>query len=400
MSTSSYFQFVMRTHIHSAVGSIIRLPSLFSGMDARNVLILSDKGLEAIGLVDQVVEIFKQNGQGNSPAIAAVFTDVTPDAEISSVHAAVALARQTGADSILAIGGGSVIDASKAIKYCLQHNIQDLSKTLMSGVRMDLWPDAKPSNIPHIAVPTTAGTGAEATPFAVVYNANSHVKGLLAAPYLEADIAVLDAKLMEDLPFSITIATAMDALTHALEALASPTANHFTDAHAFRAAQIIEGYLPKVVTKPHDLDARSSLLQASTMACNAVANALNVNMVHNISHAMGGLFRIPHGEANGVLLPIVLEEMRDFYTSNGKRLAVALNCSISDLSESEALDLAISRITKLQQTVGFSPVFSRFNLPEAELDNIVAAIASDPLSMFYPIPAERVIAIVKRAAGW
>src|SRR5690606_19639351 len=161
---------------------------------------------------------------------------------------------------------------------------------------------------------------AEVTPVAVVYNAKTHVKGLLAAPFLEADMAVLDAKLMEKLPVAITIATAMDALTHALESLASPTANHFTDAHGFRAAQLIEETLPIVVENPADLNGRSSLLQASTMACNAVANALNVNMVHNCSHALGGLYRIPHGEANGVLLPIVFDEMRDFYAANGKRL--------------------------------------------------------------------------------
>ena len=401
MSTSSYFQFGMRTQIHSAVGAILRLPALFYGMGAKNVLILSDQGLKHIGVVDQVVDIFKVNGRDSKPAVAAVFTDISPDAEIASIHAAVKLARETGADAILALGGGSVLDASKAIKYCLQHNIQDLSVTLMAGVKMDLWPEAQPSNIPHIAVPTTAGTGAEVTPVAVIYNAKSHVKGLLAAPFLEADMAVLDAKLMEQLPVAITIATAMDALTHALESLASPTANHFTDAHAFRAAQLIEETLPLVVENPADLNGRSSLLQASTMACNAVANALNVNMVHNCSHALGGLYRIPHGEANGVLLPIVFDEMRDFYMANGKRLATAMNCdNVSGLSNEQALDQAIARIKALQQKVGFDPVFTRHGIPREELDKIAAAIASDPMGMFYPIPGDKVKAIISRAAGW
>jgi len=401
MSTTGYFQFAMRTQIHCAVGAIIRLPSLFAGMGAQKVLILSDKGLEAAGLVEQVVEIFRCNGKDVAPEVAGVFTDITPDAEVACIQKAVAFARESGADAILALGGGSVLDASKGIKYCLQHSIQDLSKTLMAGVRMDLWPEAKPSNIPHIAVPTTAGTGAEVTPVAVIYNAKYSVKGLLAAPYLEADMAVLDPKLMENLPEPITIATAMDALTHALESLASPTANHFTDAHGFRAAQLIEQYLPEVVTDPKNLDARSSLLQASTMACNAVANALNVNMVHNCSHALGGLYRIPHGEANGVLLPIVLDEMREFYQANGKRLATALNCSVTaEMSGDDALELAIDRIRQLQKKVGFDPVFSRFDIPEADSDKIIAAIARDPMGMFYPIPPERSRAIIARAAGW
>jgi len=370
-------------------------------MGAKRVLIISDKGVKDAGIIENIENIFKANGGGIKPAVAGVFAEVTPDAEISCINDAVDYARRTGADSLLAVGGGSVLDAVKTVKYCLQHNIQNLSDELTTGLKLDLWPQGQPSNIPHIAIPTTAGTGAEVTPAAVVYNAGTKVKSLLMAPYLEADIAVLDPKLLERLPRAITIATAFDALTHALEALASPAANHFTDAHAFRAAQIIEQSLPVVVENPSDLAARSNLLQASTMACDAISNALNACLVHNCSHALGGLYHIPHGEANGVLLPIVLDEMRSFYLPNGRRLASAMNISnCLEMSDDEALEATINRITSLQNQIGFNPLFADYEISQRDEATIISSISNDILAMFYPISPDRIRSIVSRSAGW
>ncbi|RDE24399.1 iron-containing alcohol dehydrogenase [Motiliproteus coralliicola] len=399
MSTTGYFNFNMRTVVHCAPGAIIRLPALFEGLGAKRVVLLSDAGLKQAGIVDQVARVFEANS-GGSVSLVGVFAEVAPDAACNTVNDALRYCRENAADAILALGGGSVLDAAKGVKYALHHNLTDIKEAIQAGIKLETWPKAQPMGIPHIAVPTTAGTGAEVTTGAVLYNEEAGIKGNLVVPFIEADIAVLDAQLTVGLPPHITAQTGMDAMTHALESLAIPHANHFTDAHALLAAQVIEKNLVKAVENGADIDARSSLLQSSTMACNAMVNAMGPMPVHNCSHAFGALYHIPHGEANGVLLPIVIDELRDFYRPNAARLAVGLNLhAVADADADAQLDAVVERLNQMLDETGQSRTFSRFAIDPSEIERIVMAIATDPVAAFMPINPQKIAAITARAIG-
>ena len=292
-----------------------------------------------------------------------------------------------------------MLDAVKGIKYALHHNLTDVRDAIQAGIKLEPWPVAAPMAIPHIAVPTTAGTGAEATPVAVLYNENLGIKGNIVAPFIEADMAVLDANLTRGLPPRITAATGMDALTHAVEAITSPNANHFTDAQANLAAQLIVETLPTAVHSGQDVDARSTMLQASTMACSAFSNALNAAPVHNCAHAFGALYHIPHGDANAALLPIVMEALPEFYVPQAGRLATALGLDARGNNRELLLMDVIERIVTLQRDIGCAEDFAAYDISPEDGDRIAAAIAADPAALFYPIPTASIRRIVARAIG-
>ena len=396
MSSTGYYQFNLRTVVHSGAGSAIRLPSLFEGLGAKRVVLLSDAGLKSVGLVDRIVKIFETSAGGNGVQLAGVFTDIAPDAACSTVNAALAYARSVCADSILALGGGSVLDASKGVKYAMAHDLVDIREVMQTGFVLKTWPQEQHSGVPHIGVPTTAGTGAEVSPIAVFYNEEIGLKANLLAPYLEPDMAVLDAKLTLGLPPSLTAATGMDALTHAFEAVASPNANAFTDAYGTRAAQIIQQQLPVAVKNGKDVQARSDLLQASTMAIAAFSGALGAIPVHNCAHAFGAMFHIPHGDANSALLPVCVEVLPEYYLPNAHRLATALNVSSAGMSDEAALDAVKGALRQLQADTGATSDFKRWGVDMSHAEKVVHAILTDAAALFFPIPVDRAIEIVRK----
>lgn len=399
MSASGYFQYWMRTNVQCGAGSSVRIPALFESMGARRVLLLSDEGLRRAGLVDRLVRIFGGNESGNLPSLAGVYDQIAPDAGSDTINSALKYAREVAADSILALGGGSVLDAAKAVKYALYHNLTDITEVLAAGIRLETSPPAVHMGIPHIAVPTTAGTGAEVTNGAVILNEVTGIKCGLVVPFIEADLALLDAQLTVELPRSITGDTGMDALTHAVEVVAMPETNHFTDAHAFTAISVIDSALPRVVQDGQDLDARNDMLQASTMACNALVNNLGPLPVHNFAHAFGALFHIPHGRANGVLLPIVMETLRHFYRPSARRLALGFGCSDKSMDDDGLLDRVIARIRKLQELIGMPTDFSEYGVTNDDLEAIIEAVANDPVSMFYKMSLEEITIITRKVIG-
>jgi alcohol dehydrogenase class IV len=191
----------------------------------------------------------------------------------------------------------------------------------------------------------------------------------------------------------------MDALTHALEALASPAATHFTDSHATSAAQLIASRLPMVIENGRDVQARHDLLQASTLAIDAFCNALNAIPVHNCAHAFGALYHIPHGEANSVLLPIVMEVLSDFYLPHAARLATALNLPSNGVDNKALLASVIAGLRDLQKRTCSKTTFASYEIARDDLPQIVTAVATDPAGMFYPIPPEKIQQIAEAAIG-
>jgi alcohol dehydrogenase class IV len=384
--------------IHAGPGTVVRLPGLFDALGASRVLLVSDKGLKDVGIVDKVAGLFEEGRMPGGPKLVGIFTDTAPDAESGCIDDALKMARETAADALLAVGGGSVLDSVKMIKMALHKKVGSVSELLKSPVKIMNWPEVEYMGVPHIAVPTTAGTGAELTFGAVVYNKALGIKHMILSHYLEADIAVLDAHMTTGLPPMLTAATGLDALTHAVESIAHPRINHFGLAHATASAKLIVDNLPLAVANGADLMARQNMLNASAMACNAVQADFGAAPVHNFSHAIGALFHIHHGEANAVFLPTVLEEMPEFYLPVADRLKDTFAVQATDPKAIVLESAAVIR--RLMAEMDHPQDFSRHDIPESALPDIVTAVAHDPLAAFYPLSADVIERICRKVCGW
>jgi alcohol dehydrogenase class IV len=386
-------QFMLRTGIYSGSNSRAMVPSLFAGLGAKRVMLLSDRGLEAAGIVEKVADIFSLTGHGSGPELVGQFLDIKQDAESKCINEAVRYAREIGADSLLAVGGGSVLDTVKGVKYALHKGLTDIKEAIPGGLLYEQFPKANYMPIPHIAIPTTAGTGSEVSPIAVIFNEDIQMKTNIINPFINADMAILDPDLTVGLPPVITAFTGFDALTHAIEALASPTATGLTDAYALHAIRLIEKNLPVAVADGSNLDARMDLLQASLMGITAFSFALNAIPVHNMAHAYGALFRIPHGLANAVFLPVVMEMVPDLYLPKATELAQALNVDVKGDTPQSALAKVIGKIKLLQYKVGLPADFKQFNITEEALQLAIPAVMKDPAALSFPMPKELIAAI-------
>tara|TARA_R110000782_G_scaffold184211_5_gene274467 strand:+ start:438 stop:1595 length:1158 start_codon:yes stop_codon:yes gene_type:complete len=383
--------------VHAGPGTVLRLPGLFSGLGSSKVLLVSDQGLKDAGVVDRVAALFDEQRGPCGVRLAGVFTDTAPDAESSCIDDCLAVARASGADGLLALGGGSVLDSVKLVKLAMYFKVDSVAQLLKSPVKMMQWPEVDYMGVPHISVPTTAGTGAEVTNGAVIYNKGLGIKHLIVSHYLESDIAVLDAHMTTGLPPMLTAATGMDALTHAIETMGHPNTGHFTLAHAETSAKIIMQNLPKVVADGSDLLARQAMLNASAMACNSVVNDFGPSPVHNFAHAFGAVCHIHHGEANGVLLPIVMEEFADFYVPVADRLKGVFGVE----GEGRAAVLACAaRISALLEEMGHPRDFTRHDIPLSKMPDIVLAIAHDPIAAFLPLPMDLIETVCSRVCNW
>ena len=397
MQTRTMSEFMLRSAIYSGSNTRAIVPNLFKGLGAKRVLLLSDRGLESAGIVEKVAEIFRLTPQGSGPELVGIFLDIAQDAESNSVNAAARYAREIAADGLLAVGGGSVLDTVKGVKYALHHGLSDIKEAIPGGFVMEQFPKANYIPIPHIAIPTTAGTGSEVSPIAVIFNEDIQMKTNIINPFLSADMAVLDPDLTVGLPPSITAFTGFDALTHAIEAFASPTATAITDAHALQAIRLIEKNLPEVVTNGENVDARMEMLQASLMGITAFSFALNAIPVHNFAHAYGALFRIPHGLANAVFLPIVMESIPQLYLPKIRELAEALRVEVSTNDNQETnLEKTVEKIRLLQQKTGLPIDFALYNLTDEDLVRTIPAVSKDPASINFPMPKELIEAIGRR----
>lgn len=389
-------QFMLRTGIYSGSNSRALVPSLFAGLGAKRVVLFSDRGLEKAGIVDQVAGIFDLTGNGTGPQLVGKYLDVAQDAESACINDAVRYAREVGADALLAVGGGSVLDTVKGVKYALHKGLADIKEAIPGGLLYESFPAANYMPIPHIAIPTTAGTGSEVSPIAVIFNEEIQMKTNIIHPFINADMAILDPDLTVGLPPLITAFTGFDALTHAIEALASPTATAITDAHALHAIRLIEEKLPVAVANGGDLSARMDLLQASLMGITAFSFALNAIPVHNLAHAYGALFRIPHGLANAVFLPVVMESIPQLYLPRVTELAEALRVDVKGDSPNTALARVVDKIRMLQKKVGLPADFSSYNITEEAFRQTIPAVMKDPAAVSFPMPKELITAIGQR----
>lgn len=395
MKKTSYYEFTHRSNIRSGAGTHILVPDLIQALGGRRPVLYSDKGLTQAGLTKKIERLFEM-----VPGIqlAGVFDDVTQDAKSSNINNGLNYYKECNGDSLIAIGGGSVLDTAKAIKWCIHKNVNQIEEALAGNV-LEVWPDAVHMGIPHISIATTAGTGAEISGISVVLNERLGVKCNLLNPFINSDIAILDPELTVGLPPKITAFTGMDALTHAVEGYFSNKSNAMADAFALHSAKMIRDNLPTAVSEGENREARANMLQASAMAITSFALAFSTLPIHNMAHALGAKYGIPHGLANAVLMPPVMKHLAPMYLPKVKEFAHAFGMTEIPESEEQCLEQCISEIISLRQSVNLPDDFSEYEIDEADMEEIVSAVQNDPSGQAFRIPEDVIAAVCKEVLG-
>lgn len=354
----------------TGAGSVDQLAENISVRALKHVLVVTDRVLMAIGLPNGLLRSLDARGVAYT-----VYDDVQPNPSIEDVERGVEVYRAHGCDAIVAFGGGSPIDCAKIIGARIGNPY--ISVRRMKGMFRVVLPIP-----PFFCVPTTAGTGSETTIVAVITDAETHEKFAISDLKLIPKLAVLDPELMVGLPPHITAATGMDALTHAIEAYISLNANPFTDENAEKATRLIFASLEEAYSNGANLEARYQMALASYCAGAAFTRAY-VGYVHAIAHNMGGLYGVPHGLANAVILPHVLRFCRAEAEPRLARLAVVAGLA-DDGASNEALSLRlIEAIEQMNERMGI-PTFIRELRPEDI--PLVSRRALEEAHPAYPVP--------------
>lgn len=291
----SYFEFQNAVKLLCGELALERIPNELQHLNAKRPLVLSDAVLAKIGTMAQVTAAMVAEGV----APAASFTEIPVDSSLAVVNQIAAFYRDQQCDSIVAIGGGSVIDTAKGVRLVLSQDTDDIFS--ISGLENV----TSGKHIPFVVVPTTAGTGSECTGVAVIKNDENGVKMEFLSPFVEPDVAVIDPRMTEGLPPKATASTGMDALCHAVEACTCLQANPLSTAYATAAIRLIAQNLETATLNGKNREARFHMALASTMAGIAFSNSM-VGAVHAIGHALGGVCGVPHAVAMTILLPHVM----------------------------------------------------------------------------------------------
>ncbi|MGO1502731.1 MAG: iron-containing alcohol dehydrogenase [Marinobacter sp.] len=291
----TYYEFFCPVKVIAGKAALEHIPYELNGLAATRPMIVTDKGVRAAGLLDPVIAACEESGLD----IVSIYDDVPPDSSTAVVRDIAAIYRKEKCDSIIAVGGGSAIDTGKAVNILVSEGGDEIAKYTGAGV-------LKRPLKPFFVVPTTAGTGSEVTSIAVITDEAKGIKLPFTSSYLLPNAAIIDPRMTLTLPPHITAATAMDAMTHAIESFTCIAKNPLSDAYATAAIKKVSQSLLRVMDNPKDSTGRLELAQASTMAGIAFSNSM-VGLVHSLGHATGAICHLPHGLCMSLYLPYVLE---------------------------------------------------------------------------------------------
>ncbi|MCA0986998.1 iron-containing alcohol dehydrogenase [Guptibacillus algicola] len=332
-------------------GATEKLTEEIKRLQVKNPLIVTDEILEKIGIVDQITPLLKEIQYD-------VYTGVKPDPELTIVEECTGLFTEGNHDALIAIGGGSAIDIAKSVSAYAGYegSLSDLFGT-------DLVPE---KGAPIIALPTTAGTGSEVTNISILSDSEAQLKKGIVSDHLLPDVAIVAPEMTLSMPKSVTAASGIDALVHAIEAYISVHASPITDALAIQAIKMISVNLPKAYAKADNVEAREQMATASLMAGMAFGNA-GVGAVHALAYPLGGRYHIPHGVSNALLLPYVMEWNKLACVERFRDIATALGEQVEHLSDADAATSAVEAMKRLCTSVNIPSGLQSFDIPESAI---------------------------------
>jgi alcohol dehydrogenase class IV len=358
-------------------GCLNEIGTLVKEFGFKKALVVTDKFLKMTGIAGKVIAQLESINLD-----FVVYDEVVPNPTIENVYAGVDVFKSNECDVLVSIGGGSPQDTAKAIGLYVTNggDIRDYE-----GVNK-----TKNKSIPIVAVNTTAGTSSEFTINYVITDKEREVKMVMVDKNSLVTISVNDPELMVDKPAALTAATGMDALTHAIEAIVTPGAYTVTDATALAAVELIFNYLPRAVKNGHDIEAREQMAYVMFLGGIAFNNA-GLGFVHAMAHQLGGVYDLPHGVANAMLLPIVERENAKYDPRKFRAIAKAAGIEVAGKTEEQCAEEALEAIRSLSKEVGIPTSLADLGVTEVDLEKLAVNALKDacaPGNPFQPTKEE------------
>ena len=366
-------------------GAVQEVGALFMSLNVKNAMIVTDKFLAQTDMVGRITRILADSG-----IASVIFDGAEPNPTDKNVEAGVSFFHANNCDSIISLGGGSSHDCAKGIGLVASnggtiHDYEGVDK-------------AAKDVVPLMAINTTAGTASEITRFCIITDTTRKVKMAIVDWRVTPRIAVNDPELMRGMPTSLTAATGMDAMTHAIEAYVSTDANVLTDSAALMAVKMIYQYLPKVVANGSYMKARDKMAYAQYLAGIAFNNA-SLGYVHAMAHQLGGYYNPPHGVCNAILLPYVEEFNLIGNLNRFRDLAEAMGEKVEGLSTGDAAAKAIQAIRTISKQVGIPANLKQLGVKPEDFETMAENAMKDVCCLTNPRKAtkEQIIEIYRRA---
>ncbi|MCU0492114.1 MAG: iron-containing alcohol dehydrogenase [Chloroflexaceae bacterium] len=369
-----FFEFSLGARVLYKAGLARDFAGELDRLGGSRAFIVADKGVSNAGLLEPV----KASLHGNVELVG-VFDDVPPNSSVEVVEAAAAQAQAAGADLLVAVGGGSPMDTAKGMRMLITLGGQLLDHQGYNLITQRL--------VPMVAIPTTAGTGSEASPFAVILDTEQNVKLAFASPYLVPELAILDPEMTRTMPPRLTAATGMDALTHAIECYVSTDTSPMSDAMALQAMTMIAANLHNATHHGDNLEARGNMLIASCLAGIAFSNGF-LGAVHALAHATGGKFHVHHGTANAIFLPHVMSFNSSVVPDRYVRIAHALGVDTAGMGQADTIGAGIQAVRALMRDCGLPMRLRDVDVPESALPAIAELALTDAAIFNNPRPAD------------
>lgn len=358
-------RFILNEVSYFGPGARKELPDVVNRLGLKKALVVTDKGLVKFGVAKMVTDVLDEAGIPYE-----VYSEVKPNPTVTNVKMGVDAFAASRADFIVAIGGGSSIDTAKGI------GIVTNNPDFADVVSLEGCAPTKHKTIPIIALPTTAGTAAETTINYVIIDEEKHKKMVCVDPNDIPCCAIIDAELMYSLPKGTTAATGMDALTHAIEGYITKAAWELSDMFEIEAIRLINKYLRLAVYDPQNPAGRSGMALAQYVAGMAFSN-VGLGVVHGMAHPMGSLFDIPHGVANALLLPTIMEYNKPVCIDKYVEIAKAMDAYKEGMTKAEAAQAACDAVRALAIEVGIPQHLSDLGITEKDIDTLADQAIED-----------------------
>lgn len=366
------FSFELPTRIEFGQGVSSKVAGVLGELGGKRPLVVTDKGVIGAGIFDRIKKHLESGG-----IEYLVFSAVEPNPKDRDVMNGAAAAREFGADSIIAIGGGSPIDCAKGIGVIVTHGGKIRDYEGRNAVTEE--------TLPMVAIPTTSGTGSEVTFSSVITDTGDRFKFSIRHPGIAAKVALCDPVLTASMPPMLTAATGMDALTHAIEGFTAIPSEPVSDACALHAIEMIVNFLPRAVNSGDDMEARSAMLMGSVLGGISFSHS-DVASVHCIAEALGGMYDAPHGMCNAVALASVMRFNMPFCVDRYARVASAMGISFK--GSEEGAEKAVEKVEKLAAEVGLPP-FSSLGVRDGDRETIAEFSARNGSNASNPRPMSK-----------